>query len=292
VDAGVNIIGVHKIPLDLRRASVRKEDIIEWARRQLMGQEPALTNSEVDQIREGNLETIFLRPRRPGFFLPDGTFVEAFDYSPEFGEDLKVAATRWDVEEADRAWADQENSLFNKSAASGSPRFTQLMWEHGRRIAERSEERKVSPSRFLILLDKRSRKDSYRRHTHQTALDFFRWIPSLESASRLFSWRWERLDCVIRFSSVNSVRDCVTNVLESTRLGRLHDDQLSRLLGVKSRKRDFGRTIDEEATLNALRALLKKCHVPSPELTDQAIEIVTSQTREGESPSPDEDNAG
>lgn len=270
------MIGSHKIPENLRRPSTKDEEIVAWARDELNGQEPALTKAEIKQIKEGERESIFLRPRKPGFFLPNGTFVEAFNYSPEFGDDLKDAAGRWDVEESDRKWADRENAHFNKSTASGDPRFSEMMWEHGRRIAERAMEQRVAASRYLILLDERSAKESYRRHTHQTALDFYRWIPDHERAAHFFKWRWERIDSVIRFSSVNSVRDCVAHVLGSSRLGTLRDDQISRLLGVKTRSQDSGRTLEQQAVLSSIRTRLKQGEVPSDELIEQGIVVVTS----------------
>lgn len=271
------IIGYHRVPAHLRRRMVKDEQIISWARTELRGLEPALTKSEIDKIKASEIDRVFLKPKKPGFFLPDGTFVEAFDYSPGFGDDLKDAVGRWDVEQSNREWADKENSVFNKGTASGDPRFPELLWEHGRRIHEFAASRQVPPSRFLLLLDRRSARDSYRRHTHQTALDFYKWVPEREMAFHYFGWRWERIDCVIRFSTTNEVRDHVANLLETTKLGRLPDDRLSRLLGIKTRRVDQRRTPAEDELLKSFRRRLKLRETPPAHEIESAIEVVMSK---------------
>lgn len=258
---------------------MKDEEIWTWAREELGGQEPILNRSDITRIKQGEADTVFLRPRKPGFFLPDGSFVESFDYSPDFGDDLADASKRWEGEEANRKWADAENELFNKSNASRSPELGRLMWEHGRRIVERAEASKCSPSRLLVLLDRRGSKESYRRHTHQTSVDFYRWKPNLSDASGLFGWKWERIDAVIRFSLLDAVRAALTRAIEDTELGLLPDDQLSRVLGVKKRRQDASRTGQQQAAIDELRATLKRGLTPPPGAVRAAIQAVRAPSQ-------------
>lgn len=232
------IIGVREIPTFLKGKNVSTDDILDWARKQLRGVEPELSLNEIRKIKSGQINRIYLRPRRPGFFLPDGKFIEAFNYKPEFGEDLDRAEEIIIKEEKNNTWADDENSKFNKSTLNKSPHKLLQMWEHGKRIELYSKDNNTSSSQLLHLLDRRKGPNCYSRHTHQTCLDFYRWKPRLTEGDSIIQWRWERVDDILRFSKHNDVRDYLVTLLETTPLGTLTDDKLSRLLGVKSREQD------------------------------------------------------
>lgn len=225
------------------------------------------------RIRSGEQAVVELRPRQRGFFLPGGEFVTAYDHAPGFGEDLDESDKLWEGEEHDREWVDRENNAFNRTQVKGNARG-RIFWEHGKRIEAYAEEHQRSISRLLRLLDKRKGPDGYSRHAHQTFLDFYRWKPNLEPSSPLLDWKWERIDAILRFSNSNQIRDHVLRILEDSDLGRLRDDLLSRLLGIKERRADSRLTQEGRETLERLRRLLKEQRIPDQGLVGEAIALV------------------
>ncbi len=263
-----------EIPPHLQGRSVRTKDILAWARKELYGQEPALSQEIMQKIKSGEIKEVVLKPKKPGFFLLDGTFIEAFVYAPSFGEDLEEAEARWSVEEEDRAWADEENRLFNKTVVENHPRIGQVMWEHGRRIETYARENDRSPSYLLHFLDRRKPADGYGRHTHQTCLDLYRWQPNLKSSDTLLDWMWERIDAVLRFSTANRIRDHLRSLIDGTDLAKLRDDQLSRLLGTKTRSVDRFLSPEDVSRLDDFRGTIRRLETPDESLIDEAISIV------------------
>lgn len=217
---------------------MKKSEVMDWARQQLNGQEPDLNNKTINKIMCGDIKSVFLKPRKPGFFLPDGSFVEAFNFKLEFGADLDEVENKIDQEERSNIWADSENSLFNKDILNNGTDVLQKMWEHGSRIQRFAEENNTSSALLLRVLDQRKDKNGYSRHAHQTCLDFYRWKPDLQQDDELLNWSWERIDDVLRFSKFNGIRDHLEKLLKTTSLRHVRDDQLSRLLGIKRRKQD------------------------------------------------------
>src|SRR5271157_3490522 len=172
------------LPEELRGARFTREKFMLWARGELGGEEPRnLEKAVVESIKIGQTIEVILQPRKAGFFGPDGRFIEAFDYSPGFGEDLKEADREWDREEQDREWADQENRRFNKSTVVPGPGSAKFLWEHGLRISEYAKSKGKSASSLLHVLDRRKTADGYTRHAHQTSYDFYRWGPELAADS-------------------------------------------------------------------------------------------------------------
>ena len=250
-------------------------EIREWARAQLNGQEPDLKKSEVRAIKNGQLEEVVLRPRKKGFFAPDGTFIEAFEFTPDFGGDLEAAEKEWEEEEEDRAWADKENELFNKAVVGEHPRVGLLLWEHGKRIVEHADQRDMSVSYHLHVLDRRkTSEEGYSRHTHQTSVDFYRWLPELSLEESILDWRWERIDAVLRFSNSNATRNHVRQVIENTALGEVRDDTLVKLLGTKMRGTDLLLQSEELGRLEELRRELQNSDVPGDELISGCVGII------------------
>lgn len=244
----------------------------------------------IAKVKSGEITEVVLKPKKPGFFLPDGTFIEAFDYAPAFGEDLGEAERRWEVEEEDRVWADEENQRFNKAVVDNVPRFGEAMWHHGERIETYAKQKQRSVSALLHLLDRRRGPDGYARHTHQTSVDFYRWKPHLQESDSLLSWKWERIDSVLRFSTANHVRNHLQSILESTALRGIRDDQLSRLLGIKTREADQSLERDEANLLQELRSVIRSLRVPDPTLVERAIRIV-GKSRRPEQSDPDSSEA-
>ena len=105
-------IGVHEVPEHLVGSS--RDEVKSWARGILNGEEPDLDSADIAGIRRGELRKVFLQPKKKGFFADDGVFIEAFEYSPEFGEDLDEAEEKWELEETERKWIDEENNTFNR----------------------------------------------------------------------------------------------------------------------------------------------------------------------------------
>lgn len=259
--------------------NVKQEDITEWARKELNGEEPEFLGpfhkkELFDKIKAGEITEVTIRPKKSGFFLPDGTFVEAYKYSPGIGDDLEQAEEKWNVEEKNNEWADQENEIFNKKAIANSKRMGELFWEHGKRIEEYAKNGTISPASILHLLDDRKTQDSYSRHSHQTGLDFYRWKPNIEKDSPMFEWSWERIDTVLRFSNNLSVRDFLAELISTTELGLVSDEQLARLLGVKTRKQDL--TIDPAniTLLVEIRRKIKERENIDKDLIKQATKAV------------------
>lgn len=248
--------------------------MLEWAREELLGVEPDLGKDLIQKIKSGEVTEVNLKPKKPGFFLPDGTFVEAFEYQPAFGEDLDEAEKHWEAEEEDRDWVDEENKRFNKTVVENHPRIGQALWEHGQRIEVYAGQKQRSVSGMLHLLDRRKGPDGYARHTHQTCLDFYRWKPELQVSDPLLNWKWERIDAVLRFSNRNQVRDHLRTILESTELGRMRDDQLTRLLGIKTRQPDLALRPDEAVVLRELRETIRRLRDLELDLVAQSIRIV------------------
>ncbi len=266
------------IPARFRERSARQKDIKDWAREELDGLEPDLSQETLKRILSGELQEVNIRPKKPGFFSPDGTFIEAFEYAPSIGGDLKEAEAIWSDEEQDRLWVDEENRRFNKTTGQSHPRIGQALWEHGMRIEQYARADDKSTAKLLRLLDRRRPARGYSRHTHQTSLDFYRWRPERSFAEHLFNWKWERVDSILRFSTLTSVRDHLTGVLGSTGLGELRDDLLSRLLGIKKRRADEALTSGDVATLESIRVALKSREDLDDQLIERAVSIVTKQT--------------
>lgn len=265
------------IPERLKNKRASEKEIKAWARSQLNGIESSLSKDEIESIKNGSVSEILLKPKKPGFFLSDGTFIESFGFNPEFGGDFDEAERKWSMEEEDREWADRENASFNKLSTEKSQRMGQAIWEHGRRVVEYANSKNRSISRIIYLLDERKGADGYSRHAHQTSIDFFRWKPDISGFEDIIDWNWERIDSVLRFSIDNHVRDHLLSLLRQTELGSIPDDRLSRLLGRKRRKQDDSISEEELIFLDEFRNSVKKLETPSTEQIDRCISIVSKR---------------
>jgi len=261
-----------RVPEELVGAT--KQEVLDWARGQLNGEEPNLTESENRLIRAGELHEVLIRPRKAGFFLPTGEFVEAFDTTLRFGEDISAHEKEWDATEADWGWADQENRLFNKETVVPGPNIGQQLWEHGKRIAEYAAKNNRSPSGLLHLLDRRKTASGYGRRTHQTSLDFYRWKPAPAPGEGIFMWSWERVDAVLRFSSQDAVRNAAADFLALPEFGGIFDRQVTRLLARKQRSVPRLPSVDDETLLESVRQSLKRGEIPDALVAKRVREIL------------------
>lgn len=263
-----------KVPQSLRKKGPTA--IKEWARKELNGQEPLLDRKTIHGINDGTIVEVLLRPVKHGFFAPDGTFIEAFEYKPEFGEDIDIADKKWIEEEEDRNWADEENKLFNKETSDSANRKVIAMWEHGKRINDYAQKKKYNVHKLLVLLDKRKTSSGYSRFTHQICIDFYHWQPNIESFFTKLDWSWEQIDALYRFSNDNNVRNHLKIILESTEIGKMKDEELRRILGTKLIEADVYILDEEKILLQNLRLELKRCITPNSYLINSCITIITS----------------
>jgi hypothetical protein len=260
------------VPSELHGAS--HELIRRWARKQLNGVEAKLDRETIHRIQAGELNEVVLRPRKAGFFAPDGQFIEAYDYQPSFGDDLSEAEKHWTDEEADREWADEENGRFNRTKVGHGEGAAGVMWEHGRRIHEYSTKTKRPAWTLLELLAKRAEAGGYAKYTHRTCLYFYRWKPDLAPDDPIMSWSWGLADAVMRFSTHDSVREHVVRALKDTSLGRLSATQLSKLLGVRTRKLEYGLPVADREQLNSFREGLEGGRLPSEHSIARLVTIL------------------
>jgi hypothetical protein len=208
------------------------DEIRAWARGQLNGQEPDLKARTLAAIRGGTLHSVVLQPRKPGFFLPDGTFVEAFGSTVSIGTDLDKAEEEWDQEDADREWVDKETERFNKSnAGESAPEVTRvrLHWEHGKRIADYVQLSGRPLFRIQTLLAERRGRNGYSLRGHQYASHLYEWRPNPAPNDPIFTWTWQLVDALLGFTSNRRIRDyCATLVVNHLRPARASIGAISR----------------------------------------------------------------
>lgn len=238
-----------------------RPEILEWARGELDGEEPDLRGAVLGGIKSGEINEVLLRPKKKGFFLPDGTFVEAFDHSPEVGEDLDRSEELWEEEEQLRGWVDKENGRFSKTLIekSGNPLY--LMWEHGRRVEEFSRESGTPVFRLQNMLVKRGGADSYGLQSHQFCTDLCNWLPEGTDGDCVFTLSWELVDAMLRFSRRNDIRDYVKEVVISELTDNLSEREITRLLGTKGPEyyaEDKTLADRERETINEVRNRLRE----------------------------------
>jgi hypothetical protein len=252
----------------------KTKEVLEWAREQLNGEEPNLSQNLIRLIKAGKLRDVVLRPRKAGFFLPTGEFVEAFDTAVKFGEDLSEHEEEWDAAEADWRWTDEENKRFNKTTAVAGRGAGRHLWEHGQRIAAYAEANERPPSSLLRLLDRRKGADGYGRRTHQTCLDFYRWKQVLDPTSPSLDWSWERVDAVLRFSHENAVRNAVADFLARPVLAGISDLQVTRVLARKQRSEPIGKSEEDELALEEVRGKMRRLEPLDPEVAIRVRRIL------------------
>lgn len=204
---------VREVSVPARLQDSPREDVYEWARNELNGEEPDLSQTDVDDIRDGKVKKIELKPKKEGFFLPNGEFVEAYDHAPSFGEELEDAESKWAQEERDREWVDEENERFNKTAVDDETRILEF-WRHGKRLHQYLEEEGRPPYTIKSLLARRAGPKGYGRWAHKTALNLYRWRPDASPDSTIFGWTWGLVDALLQFSDDHEIRDRARQLIE------------------------------------------------------------------------------
>jgi hypothetical protein len=189
----------------------KKKEILDWARSVLNGQEADLRQEEITAIREGTLRQVTLKPKRAGFYHPvTGEFIEALG-SIKLGEDLEEADKNIEVREQDNAWVDEENLRFRRPETGSTS--LRAMWEHGKRIEDYLAEKNRPAYTLHTLLAERGGKTGFALHTHQTASQFYKWMPNADPTADVFSSSWELIDAVLKFSKDDKHRNTVFELL-------------------------------------------------------------------------------
>ncbi len=195
------------------------DEIRDWARAYLRGQEPDLSVQELKRIREGTTREVVLKPRKAGFFLPNGEFVEALG-SIKLSEGLDEADRTIDLRERDNEWADAENDRFRQGEKRGGRGNMRALWEHGRRIHDYVTVNGRPPFTIHKLLAARGGAQGFSLHTHQTASQLYGWRPQATEDDPIFGWTWELVDAVLKFVKDNKRRDAVVDFLRGHLLDR------------------------------------------------------------------------
>lgn len=265
----------------VRRRSVRSElkgasteAILAWARGEMNGVEPLLDRETISKIRSGELTEVTLRPKKAGFFGPDGTFIEAYDYQPALGEDFVKAEKRWAQEDEDRAWADAENVRFNRASVDASGSVAWSMWEHGKRISEYADKTGRPIWTMLGLLAKRAGPGGYAKYTHQTCIYLYRWKPRLSPDDPIAGWSWQLADAVLRFSRSNEERENAARAVRDTSLGMLPAPRVAQLFGVRNKRTESRLAEKDRELLRLFREEISTGRMPSPERVAEVVTIL------------------
>jgi len=252
----ISPIGWHEVPDKL--IGQNNEVVKSWARDILMGEEPKLSPEDLGRIRKGELHKVFLRPKKKGFFTEEGVFIEAFDYEPTVGEDLDEAEKKWEIEEKEREWIDGENRSFNQKTYEVAEKPILAMWEHGKRIMQYVEKSGIALYSLQIKLAKRGGEGGYGLYAHQVCTDLYLWKRDAEPDDPVFSVSWGHIDCIIRFSRENTVRD---NVLATMSIlikeHGLTSNQMCFAFGTKDQDRLSTLDQNEIGALNRFRQVVE-----------------------------------
>lgn len=234
-------------------------EIQDWARSELHGQEADLDKQTVKDIQAGKMRQVILRPRKKGFYLPDGTFVEAFEYGISVGDDLNIAEKAWEREEKERTWADNENTIFREKLNSTSPELSNFVYfEHGKRIGKGSKQLKKSPSYLFGLLAKRDRHKKGTPGFHEFCYQLYLWKQKAAKNDAAFGFPDRALFGIIRFSRDSEVRDSVVQCINEVFLKRgmewktiedFLDDKIIGLKGLRQKLRNREQIEDADLTL-------------------------------------------
>jgi hypothetical protein len=272
VDKDVGAVRKRSVPPALKGAST--EQILAWARGEMNGVEPILDRDAISKIRSGEVREVVLRPRKAGFFGPDGTFIEAYDYQPSIGEDLGDAEKRWAEEDEDRAWADAENARFNRGSVESSGSVAWAMWQHGKRISEYADKTGRPVWTMLGLLARRAGPSGYAKYTHQTCLYLFRWKPLLSPDDPICRWSWQLADAVLRFSRNNEERENAARAVRETSLGMLPAPQVAQLLGVRNKRIESRLREKDRELLRSFREDVSRGRMPTPERVAEVVAVI------------------
>lgn len=207
---------VREVRVPSRLEGATDEEIFNWAKEELDGVEPDLKHNEIQEIKRGSRHKVTLRPSKPGFFLPDGTFVEAYDYDVALGEELGEVESAIEDEQQIQEWVDQETAKFNKDTVD-EHNVVREMWKHGKRMDEFMERYETTPWNLHNKLDSIRLPKAYSLRTHQISTRLYEWKPEVDEEHVIFSWTWQLVDAVLKFSPNEQIRERLVDLVEELR---------------------------------------------------------------------------
>jgi len=250
-------IGRHSVPG--RLVNQTQKAIRAWAREMLRGEEADLAVEDVRRIQKGELHEIFLRPKKKGFFTNEGVFVEAFEYEPGFGDDLDEAEKKWEIEEKEKEWIDQENRFFNQRTNELAKKPTLAMWEHGKRIVQYANKSGIPLYSLQVTLARRGGEGGYSLYAHQVCTDLYLWKKDAMDDDPIFSLTWGHIDCIIKFSRDGAIRtSALGTMLLLIEKNGLTSNQLCFAFGTKDQDRLSLLDQEEIDDLNQFRQTVGK----------------------------------
>ncbi len=264
------------------------DEIKEWASSQLNGQEADLSGDMIRRIKQGELKEVVLRPKRKGFFLPDGTFVEAFEFTPEIGGDLDEAEKVWEREEADNSWIDEENERFNKLTLESSDQPVLLMWEHGKRTIEYSTKHNRALYTLQVNAVKRGKRNQYGLYAHQICTDLYLWKNDATPDDPIFTLTWGHIDCIIKFSRDSAIRNIALalmfNLIEEFDFS---PNELYLLFGTKDQEKLSCLPLEESKMVIHCRETIRTRNKPEAGMLGKAALVVRKAAMGGDAASLD-----
>jgi len=273
------IIGYHKIPK--RLVGANKPTILAWARGILKGQEPKLKDSDIRAVRDGKISEIFLEPRIPGTYLPDGTFIQVYEYSPPIGGDLGEAEKMWERQDKIDNWANEENTRFNKERFRRSQNKIIDMWEHGKRIANFCDKMNISSNKLIDKLEQMGGMNDYKSMKHEYCVLFYQWKSDLRRDDPVLSLNWKKLAHILMFGkSDNSIKDYVLKRITSFPLNQLTSPQVALLLQRNLKRLEYDKKCSEKEKreiLNIRKKMKRKEPIEISKL-ENIVSIIKAET--------------
>lgn len=246
------IIGTYNVPDRLVGAS--NSDILHWARKKLNGQEPNLTVSKLKGIREESIKKVFLEPKTPGTYLPDGSFVEALTYTPTIGDDFAEAEKEWEKEEELSIWIKEENERFNKNR---NKKNNLDYWEHGKRIVQFANQVDEPTHVICRKLGELGVEGDYSWLSHSLHVDFYDWKPNIEEKDPVLRLTWKTISDILMFGrSSNEMKDFILKELQSAPLNQLKTQEVYMLLN--GNLENYGYPVEATVSIDNARQRLRQ----------------------------------
>lgn len=277
------IIGIHRIPKHL--VGTDRKTILSWARKILKNQEPKLKDTDIRAIRDGKISEIFLEPRIPGTYLPDGTFIQVYDYSPPIGGDLGEAEEMWEQQDKIDNWVRKENKKFNKEKFAESRNKVIELWEHGKRIVNFSDKVSISSNKVIDKLEQMGGIDDYKSMKHEYCVLFHQWKPDLGKDDPVLLLNWKKLAHVLMFGkSDDSIKDYVLKQITNYPLNQLTSPQVALLLQRNLQRPEYEKRYtrgEKKRILDTRKKLKRKEPIGISEL-EKIVDIIKKKLLERE----------
>lgn len=272
------IVGYHKIPKEL--VGAEKKTILAWARRILKGQEPKLKDTDIRAIRSGKISEIFLEPRIPGTYLPDGTFIQVYEYSPPIGGDLREAERMWEQQDEIDNWVFEENRRFNKEKFAESRNKLIGLWEHGKRIIDFCDKMDISPNKLVDKLEQMGGMNDYKSMKHEYCVLFYQWKPDLKKNDPVLLLNWKKLAHILMFGkSDNLIKDYVLKKITDHPLSLLTSPQVALLLQRNLKRLEYNERYsnkEKKEILNIRKKMKRKEEITISEL-ENIVNIIKKE---------------